>query len=501
MAKIKKKEALSLERKIKQAFVPVDEQPYDVPENWCWVKLGQISDVKGGKRLPKGEALSDEVTAHPYIRVTDMKNGTIDMEDIKYVSDNVFGVIRNYTISNSDVYISVAGSIGKIGIIPDILDGAILTENAAKITNIIGTDNIFLKYYLHSEIAQLQMKESTISSTQPKLALFRIKDISVALPPLAEQQRIVKKIEKLFAELEEARKKLEEALGEIDKRTEIVLHNFFTAKYISDSCSDAVEQMLKEIFTYREQMISRREIQRAKVAPVREQDKLKCIPQNWKQVKLGEIAFVTKLSGFEYAKYIRLQEEGEIPVVRAQNVRKGYLNLNNVLYIDKKTSELLERSALKKKSLLITFVGAGIGDVCVFDKPERYHLAPNVAKIELFGNNLLNTDYIQYYLLSDVGQKEIFKSMKATVQPSLSMEAIRDIVIPIPELSIQNQIAEYISGIKEKELKEKSLIKNTLSQIELIKKSILTKAFRGELGTNNPDEESAVVLLKSILSE
>lgn len=495
MAKAKKKEALSLEEKLEQALVPVDEQPYEVPENWCWVKLMNLCDDIIVPQRDKPKKFDGDI---PWCRIEDIEgkylNGTLSNQ---YVTSEIVDAMNLRVCPEGAVICSCSASLGR---------QAILTRKCCTNQTFIGlvcNSKLLNNHYLYYYLMSLEQYFQTIGTgtTIKYISRNKFEQLGVSLPSLLEQQRIVEQIESLFARLEEVKAKLEEALDEIDKRTEIVLHNFFTGKYISDSCSDAVEQMLEEIVSCREQMISRKEIQRAKVVPVSEQDKLMCIPQNWKQVKMGEIAFVTKLAGFEYTKYISLKEEGEVPVVRAQNVRKGYLNLNNVLYIDKKTSVLLERSALKKKSLLITFIGAGIGDVCVFDKPERYHLAPNVAKVELFGDNILNAEYILYYLLSDIGQKEIFKSMKATAQPSLSMETIRDIVIPIPEISVQNKIVDFISVIKEKELKEKELIKNTLLQIELMKKSILAKAFRGKLGTNNPDEESSLKLLKQIIAE
>ena len=136
-----------------------------------------------------------------------------------------------------------------------------------------------------------------------------------------------------------------------------------------------------------------------------------------------------------------MTDYGEVPVIRAQNVRKNRIDTTNLLYIDMKTSKLLNRCALDKKCLLMTFIGAGIGDVAIFDEKQRFHLAPNVAKIELYG---CVEEYILYFLLSTSGQKEIFKYHKATAQPSLSMETIREICIPIPPLQEQRRIVEKV---------------------------------------------------------
>jgi type I restriction enzyme S subunit len=173
------------------------------------------------------------------------------------------------------------------------------------------------------------------------------------------------------------------------------------------------------------------------------------IPSHWVWCKADEIFFITKLAGFEYSKHIKLSEHGEIPVVRAQNVRALNIDKKNLLYIDRQTSELLERCALTKKSLLVTFIGAGIGDVATFEENERWHLAPNVAKMEPFigCENLLSVKFINYFMMSDLGQKEIFKHVKATAQPSLSMGTIRDIDIPLPPLHEQQQIVAKLEEL------------------------------------------------------
>ena len=172
------------------------------------------------------------------------------------------------------------------------------------------------------------------------------------------------------------------------------------------------------------------------------------------------------------------------------------------MYIDRQTSENLSRSALVKPSILITFIGAGIGDVCVFNDNQRYHLAPNVAKVEPYcdESGAINIKFLLYYLLSPSGQNEIFKSMKAVAQPSLSMETIRDIVIPFTSREEQDEIVRILDNLLAKEQQAKETAEAVLEQIDTIKKSILSRAFRGELGTNNPTEESAVELLKQVLN-
>ena len=159
------------------------------------VRLESICYVKGGKRIPKGMGYSASETNHPYLRVSDFKDGSIDTSDMHYVSDSVFEHIKNYTISVDDVYISIAGTIVLVGIITTILDGANLTENAAKM--IIKDHNLLIKEYLYlvfnSSRVQMQIEAETKSIGVPKLALHRIESLLIPYIEKNKQEEIVKK--------------------------------------------------------------------------------------------------------------------------------------------------------------------------------------------------------------------------------------------------------------------------------------------------------------------
>ena len=173
-----------------------------IPKTWDIVRIGSIADVRGGKRLPKGEKLLEHPTPFPYIRVLDFKNLNIDKENIKYLSKEVFEKIKKYTISSKDVYISIAGTVGISGIIPQKFNNSNLTENAAKICNFKRDIlNKYLAYVLNSHIGQKQISSYVGKAQQPKLALFRIEKILVPIPPLDEQKLIVEIIESNFRRL------------------------------------------------------------------------------------------------------------------------------------------------------------------------------------------------------------------------------------------------------------------------------------------------------------
>lgn len=174
-----------------------DEIPFDIPNNWVWTRLRSIASVLGGKRIPAGRHLTTENTGYVYIRVSDMKNGWVSTENLQYVPEDIFPSISKYIINAEDIFITVAGTIGRVGKIPPEIDGANLTENADRLVfSILDQDWLILE--LQSSLVQAQIIEATTKVGQPKLAIARIENLLIALPPLTEQRRIVEKQRELF---------------------------------------------------------------------------------------------------------------------------------------------------------------------------------------------------------------------------------------------------------------------------------------------------------------
>ena len=152
-----------------------------IPEDWEVKELSSISEIKSGKRLPKGSLVTSSKTPYPYIRVIDMNMGYLNLSDIMYVPENVQPMISKYIISKNDIYISVAGTLGLVGKIPEELDGANLTENANRITE-IQCNRDYLMYYMMSPLIQNVIEAERTIGAQPKLALQRIRDFYIVLP-------------------------------------------------------------------------------------------------------------------------------------------------------------------------------------------------------------------------------------------------------------------------------------------------------------------------------
>lgn len=184
----------------------------EIPEEWDVKKIGDICEVKGGKRLPKGYQLEDEDNAFPYIRVADMYMGGIRQDDIKYVPKDIVDKIKNYKISKDDLFISVAGTLGIVGQVPYELDGANLTENADKLCN-IQINKLYLMKVLQSNIVQSIIEAEQTKSAQPKLALTRIKEFLIPVPSDIEQVKIASilmEVDEKIGQYKNKKQKLEE---------------------------------------------------------------------------------------------------------------------------------------------------------------------------------------------------------------------------------------------------------------------------------------------------
>ncbi|WP_180066779.1 restriction endonuclease subunit S [Acinetobacter sp. YH12129] len=178
---------------------------------WEIKLIKDIADVKGGKRLPKGYSLINENTGHPYITVGDMNRSySIDNANIRYVPLEVVDIIKRYTITDKEIFISVAGTLGIIGKIPTELNGANLTENADKLTNLKCHQN-FLIYLLDSGYLAELIESTATTSAQPKLALYAIEQMEIQVPCLEEQTKIADFLSAIDQKIEVVAQQIEQA--------------------------------------------------------------------------------------------------------------------------------------------------------------------------------------------------------------------------------------------------------------------------------------------------
>ena len=192
--------------------------------------------------------------------------------------------------------------------------------------------------------------------------------------------------------------------------------------------------------------------------------------RGWKKALIGDDCFVTKLAGFEYTQYINYEDSGDVVMVKAQNVKNGKLNRKELSFVSNEVSDSLPRSQLAPGDVVMTYVGANIGDVAIIDNEYKYHLAPNVAKIRP-DSERYNSIYFMYMLM--LLNAYIVKNSADTAKAALGMERIRKLNVSVPPMELQNQFADFVTSID----KSKSKIQKSLEETQLLFDSLMQKYF------------------------
>lgn len=235
---------------------PISENNIEYASSWGFLTIEDIANVKGGKRLPKGDALVSFNTGFPYIKAGQLKNGTVDPTNQEYLEKHVQRKIARYTVNKDDAYITIVGAcIGDVGLIPQEYDGANLTENAAKICDYKRKfESKYLSFWLRSEALQSLIQFEIKSGAQGKLALKRIKTLPIPFPSVTEQKEIVRRVESLFALADSVEKQYKAAKQRLDRVTQAVLAKAFRGELVpQDPDDEPAAELLKRIQAQRTQ--------------------------------------------------------------------------------------------------------------------------------------------------------------------------------------------------------------------------------------------------------
>ena len=189
-------------------------------------------------------------------------------------------------------------------------------------------------------------------------------------------------------------------------------------------------------------------------------------PKNWDYVQLGDVSFITKLAGFEYTKYIKYQDQGDIIMIRGLNCKGTKLILDDIKWIDRETSDLLPRSKLSTGDIVITYVGT-VGEIGLIDKDDTYHLAPNVAKLSLNDKKRNNPSFWAYMLMHS--RDYVIRFATSTTQAALNMEKIRKIGFIDPPAELQDQFVVIL----EQSDKSKFELQEAIVRIDNLIKSLI----------------------------
>ena len=496
MAKNKKVE-ISLEEKLKKALIPVEEQPYKIPDNWVWTKYDVLfSDIsKSEKKIEEKNYLENGKIAI----VSQGKDKIVGYSDIlkvePYKEELPLIIFGDHTLNVK--YIDFPFYIGADGV------------KVLKTTNIIISK--FLFYLLNN------LKTFTLINTGYRRHYPILKKLFFPLPPINEQRRIVEKLDFLFDKIKKAKELIEEIKIDIENRKISILDRAFkgvlTSKWRNENKTSDVRELLKSINDEKIKKWEEDCIQAEKdgnkkpkkpnikevedmIVPVEEQPYK--LPNSWVWVRLGDIS--EKISKGTTPRGDDGYTEEGVNFLRVENIgNNNSINLSNIKYISEKTHNgFLKRSILEEKDILISIAGT-LGRTAIVKKEDLpANINQAISFVRLIDNNKVLENFIVFYLNSPTIKAILLSQVKVTAIPNLTLEIISDIKFPLPPLEEQQEIVRILDEVLENENKVKELLELE-ERIDILEKSILNKAFKGELGTKNSSDEPAIELLKEIL--
>ena len=511
MAKNKKVE-ISLEEKLKQALVLVDEQPYKIPNNWVWTRLGEIYNLFTGNSIPESEKTTKYINlsnGYKYIATKDISyDGEINYENgviIPY-NEEKFKVAK----ANSSLLCIEGGSAGrKVGIVDR--DVCFVNKLCCFESN-SNLESKIIYYYIKSENF-LSLFRENMNGLIGGVNLNNLKKIEFPLAPLNEQKRIVEKLDSLFDKTKKAKEIIEEIKVDIENRKVSILDRAFkgilTSKWRNENKVSDVKELLKSINDEKIKKWEEDCIQAEKdgnkkpkkpiikeiedmIVPVEEQPYK--IPDSWVWVRLGDIynlftgnsipesektiKYINLSNGYKYIATKDISYDGEI------NYENGVI----IPYNEEKFK------VAKANSSLLCIEGGSAGrKVGIVDRDVCF-----VNKLCCFESNSNLESKIIYYYIKSENFLSLFRESMNGLIGGVSLNNLKKIEFPLPPLEEQQEIVRILDEVLENENKVKELLELE-ERIDILEKSILNKAFKGELGTQNSSDKSAIELLKSIL--
>lgn len=439
-----KKEKLLLEELLEQTLVKVEERPYDLPDNWIWTRLiGGFSECLDRYRKP--------VNA----RERANREGNIPY----YGATGQVGWIDDFLTEEQLVLVGEDGA----PFFEYIKDKAYIIEGKAWVNNHAhilksyygGVSNLYLMHYLNI----FNYRGYVNGTTRLKLTQASMKLMPIPLPPLAEQQRIVERIESLFEKLDTAKELAQNALDSFENRKAAILHKAFTGEL---------------------------------TAKWREENGVRL--DSWEEKSLNEVC-----EKFQYGTSKKSQEEGKVAVLRMGNLQSGEIDWGNLVYTS--DEEDIQKYLLEEGDVLFNRTNSAelVGKTSIYRGEQPAIFAGYLIRLKY--KPCLDGEYLNYMLNSQKAKAYCSEVKSDGVnQSNINAKKIGEFTMPICTLEEQKEIVKIIATLLGNEQQAQELC-DVIEKIDLMKKAILARAFRGELGTNNPEEESAIELLKEVLKE
>lgn len=432
-----------------------DEKPFDIPDNWEWVRLNDISQQIGDidHKMPT----KVNFKSIPYISPKDFTPTGIDYQNAKQIDEKSFlQLSKKFKPQKGDFIFPRYGTIGKIREI-DVDFPLLVSYSCCVIRPSLNVERKYVYYGLQSKVIKDEINRYINKSTQPNVGLKSIQRFIFPLPPLEEQKRIVAKIEKLMPlvdEYAESYNRLQKIDNEFeDKLKQSVLQYAMEGKLVKQNLSDEpASELIKKIENEKAELIKEGKIKKSKKLPaITDDDKLFDIPDSWKWVRLGNITIfvgtgmvvpANQQSEFQYA--------GMLPYFKMNNIGNwnGKFGVGDWVYIPE--NEKVEKYFLKSGQLLFNTRNSkelvGKTTVVPDNISEKIVANNNILEIESFQHMKLS--FVSYYLISPVS-RYIFSTLTTatTNVAAIYQKQLKEIVIPIPPLEEQKRIVTKIKKL------------------------------------------------------
>ena len=497
----------------------------DAPVGWALSTIGSVYQVVGGG-TPSTKNQDYWQGAIPWITSADI-NGIRDVSISRHISESAVENSATNKVPPQTLLVVTRVGLGKIAISETDICFSQDLQGLIAPPELISPE--FALYYLSFALQTLKYegRGTTISGITKK----QLRDTSLPLPPRNEQNRIVAKIEELFSELDKGLESLNAAREQINVYRQAVLKHAFEGKLTEgwrEKNQDKLEtanEMLDRVMqgrdiAYQQQLeawnvdlaawdrqgqcgkkpVKPKKIQEPDKPNPDHQLRMWELPGTWQWLQIGSFAFVTKLAGFEYTKFVQYDENGDLAVLKAENAGPHGFRPTDYSHVQSGAVSQLSRSYLNGGELVVVFVGAGTGNVATVPSDQEYFLGPNIGMVRP-DSKAVTTGYMEAFLRSPKGKDLLLSAMKAVAQPSLSMGTIRQCPIAIPSAIEQREIIERLTQTQSQIEHAEKDIDEQLNKAESLRQSILNRAFSGDLVPQDPNDEPASVLLERIKAE
>ena len=456
----KKKTALTIEERLQQALVPAEEQPYEVPENWVWTYISSGFDVTSSKRVHKSDWLSEGI---PFYRTRELvklsEQGYVDNE--LFISEDLYKTFKKEfgVPQKNDLLISGVGTIGVPYVISDEKEFYFKDGNVIWLKNKGVFDASYMYYLYKTVFIDNQIHSMSAGTTVDTYTIINAKNTIIPLPPLPEQQRIVERIEELFAKIDEAKERLQEAVDSFAVRKAAILHKAFTG------------ELTKQ--WRRENGVS---------------------DESWEDVSLDSVC----KSIYDGDHMPPPKSETGIPFLVISNVNTGFISFEKCRFVPEEYYDgLSETRTPEIGDILYTIVGS-YGIPVMVDTDKKFCFQRHMALLK-------PKDIYNRFLWRQLQTQSFFEQATSiatgTAQLTVPIKGLRKLIVKCPTLPEQHEIVRLIDDLLARERSAQQATEQALASIDLMKKSILARAFSGELGTNKASEASALELLRQVLAE